>query len=527
MNKILSSMIDRLSSRMKTVLENQLFHEDEEYVRFLEKYLIIPSKLIADAFNVSLFDSYLKNQELSVNIPRSIDCVPVGIDDEGKIIVTHNMYTSINPIALDTACPNFDFVLKPTLPYAYERLKADYLGLGEDKDWDYFVILQLYLIDIISNGGTDVHFICKHDGVGFRYYAMYRSDSPRMMKESTVFPMSERLHVALIKYIVDKKTNIPVRDLQMIAPSEASILDVFGDGSYSLRVTVNRCLGGFQFVGRLQDPRNTSRTIEELGFSEDVESVLKLVAAKENGLTLITGPMNVGKNVTAYSLLKEIGKRPIKVVEYSNPVENYLPIVQVPFKDNEDLKALLSTAKKQDIDIAFVSEIPDKGVAEGIFDLVNSSVGVIATTHLDRVWRLPAKLREFFGDNFKAIIGQLNCVFNQRLFTQLCPECREQVSIDDFDDLDKMVLEDLGLQFVYTRKGCKHCNNGLMDKGLKPVGEYFIFSDDAKDDLLRLDKVEDMELYIKKHMEDWRLEITLTEYLREGIIDFPQYKRIM
>ena len=73
------------------------------------------------------------------------------------------------------------------------------------------------------------------------------------------------------------------------------------------------------------------------------------------------------------------------------------------------------------ISCGFSHEIPDKSIVFGIQDLVNSSIGVITTTHLDRIWNLPYKLKEYFGETYKDMISQINGVVNQKMFIKQCP----------------------------------------------------------------------------------------------------------
>lgn len=78
------------------------------------------------------------------------------------------------------------------------------------------------------------------------------------------------------------------------------------------------------------------------------------------------------------------------MISYDSPIEVLMPFPQVDYKD--DPKRLLDCvrlAKKQDIDIAFLNEIPSKDVAFAVKDLVTSSIGVITTLHLNRIWDLP------------------------------------------------------------------------------------------------------------------------------------------
>lgn len=83
-----------------------------------------------------------------------------------------------------------------------------------------------------------------------------------------------------------------------------------------------------------------------------------------------------------------------------------MPFTQVDYGGDEStLLNAVRLAKKQDVNVAYINELPNKEVAFSVRDLVNSSVYVLTTMHMDRLWHLPYKLKEYYGDQFKDVIS--------------------------------------------------------------------------------------------------------------------------
>lgn len=97
-------------------------------------------------------------------------------------------------------------------------------------------------------------------------------------------------------------------------------------------------------------------------------------------------------------------------------------------------------------------------------DLVTSSIGVITTLHLNRIWDLPFRLYEYYGESYKDVIMQTNGVINQKMFGVMCPSCRRLSKSSEVKQpfLRKALLS-YKVDDVFVSEGCKDCYDMFPD----------------------------------------------------------------
>jgi type II secretory ATPase GspE/PulE/Tfp pilus assembly ATPase PilB-like protein len=238
-----------------------------------------------------------------------------------------------------------------------------------------------------------------------------------------------------------------------------------------------------------------------------------------------------------YAMANETISEPISVISYDSPIEVAMPFAQVDYRDNEEeLLNYVRLAKKQDVDIAYLNEIPTKNVAFAIKDLVNSSVYVITTMHLDRIWHLPYRLKEYYGESYKDIITQINGVVNQKMFSVLCPNCRKQTLISSAKYSEHYeFLKEHSASRIYTSAGCHMCNDtvtgtsGIVIGKNQPIVEHIVFTDEIKDELLKCTEAYEMESVIKKFVKDKHqaLEDYMIRAIEDGVISSDSLQQII
>lgn len=278
---------------------------------------------------------------------------------------------------------------------------------------------------------------------------------------------------------------------------QTSVEDLFDDGEVELRLCCNKVVAGYHCVCRIQTKKTVTLHINELGFTEEDESILYWVAARKSGLTLITGAIRSGKNTTAFAIGNELVKQPIKIVDYSSPIELYMPFPQVDYMgDVEVLKNCMRSAKKQDINVAFLNEIPNKEVAFAVRDLINSSIHVITTTHVDRIWHVFYKLKELYGEDYRDLISQINALVNQKMYKRVCSSCSAEFPIATADMRYRHFAETFGIEKYRQNRGCDEC----IHAKIRPVAEILYFTDEIKSTLLECQTIQQMEQFVKKTM---------------------------
>lgn len=410
--------------------------------------------------------------------------------------------------------------IRAVTPLNYKLLKE---GHEPSHYYNPSVIFFRIIADAIEQKATDVHFLAyKLDESKTSFPVEYRTGNSLVPR--SLFPIDARLNSEMIKEVITTRTSFQVTDIDVLAGVGASIHNPFYCFGNDLRVNVTKTVSGYTYTIRIMGAGDLVTDIENLGFKPKVNSVLDRVTRSSNGLTLVTGPQRSGKNTTLFAILNKMIARPIKIVDYSSPVETLLPIIQVDYKGNPDyLDSLVKSCKKHDVDVALINELPNKDIADSVYDLVNSSVGVMTTFHINRIWHLCYKLKEYFGDNIYNLFTNINYVFNQKIFIKQCPHCQETYQLDKHSGLYPEVLE-LAEKYNVTSykesKGCEKCKHTGVVSGIQPYVEYLIFDEDFRTKLFNCSTLYEMELLIKDKVrkENTCLEHFVLEDINAGIL---------
>lgn len=419
---------------------------------------------------------------------------------------TITCYTSLlgdNMISeLRYSLSNFDVKEIIVTPFNFELMKQEMPRFKSKVEYDYLVIFKILILHCLNKKATDLHFMPITVDSEVEYKVQMRRDG--IMVDLDLFKFDKLMNSSVIKLVLDKMSHTDVGDLDSIYGSVANASDIFEDGSTEVRISASSALNGFHYVCRIQSKTTTGKLINELGFPDEVNDVLWKVSRKRSGITLVTGAPRTGKNTTAFAVANEMSKSPIKIIDYSSPIEVLMPFTQIDYGDSTDkLVNLTRLAKKQDIDVVFINEIPDKRVAFAVQELANSSMHVITTLHIDRLYHLPHKLFEFYGEDYVNIISQLNVVITQKMFGTICPHCKESQIVEDLEDKDKIdIMLKNGHKIYYKAKGCPKCTvmdgEGYSIGDNRPSVEFLLFDYELKTKMMAAQKPYQMELIMKE-----------------------------
>lgn len=377
------------------------------------------------------------------------------------------------------------------------------------------------VLDCVSRGGTDIHFesIYSEDKKKVNQ-VRYRVET---RQELSQFSLDRKLFEQIPRVVVEKLTRSSAGDLDSRFGVVTGVRDLFGDGFCDLRITGVKSDAGYDVTFTIQTVNTTTLTLDELGFPKADVKVLRALAKCTTGLTLITGEVRSGKNTTIFAMLNEMRGKPIRIFEYSNPIENHMGFTQLDYGGDIDLlKEYMRMAKKQDIDIAILNEIPNADVAFAVRDLVNSSIGVVTTTHISRLWNVAYKLREFFGNDYKTIISQLNAVVTQKVFERW--ECRQLIKrplVREASEFNKMCYMYGVRQYFTPREGAR------VTRRFQPMMEVVILTEAMKTAMLNFDEVWRAEQMLMNHLSqcNGRMENKVADYINHGYMPLDQMER--
>lgn len=397
------------------------------------------------------------------------------------------------------------------------------------------ILFKRFLLEAVALHATDLHFTVEHHDLKVRYPVKYRKDG--VLYEMKLFELNQQLNKELIMNFIEQKTSSVSLDVALSSGVTTSASDIFNNGNVELRISAHRVKDGYRCVIRIQEKKTVSMKIADLGFPVAVQRDLLRLSHKRSGFTLITGAIRTGKNTTACAMANEMVTAPISMISYDSPIEILMKFAQVDYRDDpQELLNYVRLAKKQDIDVAYINEIPTKDVAFAIRDLVNSSVYVLTTMHLDRIWHLPYRLKEYYGDNYKDMITQINGVINQKMFSVLCPNCRKQTLISSAKcDEHYEFLKNHNVSKIYTSVGCHLCkdevtgSSGTVIGKNQPIVEHLIFTDEIKDELLKCTEAFEMESVLKKYVKENKqsLEDYMLKAIETGVISSDALEQII
>jgi len=231
--------------------------------------------------------------------------------------------------------------------------------------------------------------------------------------------------------------------------------------SFDVRISTMPIAFGEAVVMRLLDQSAPVAHLSELGMPSFIETRLKVITSRPNGLLLVTGPTGSGKTTTLYSLLSRLNTPEKKIITVEDPVEyriSRINQVQVNPKIDLTFARVLRTVLRQDPDIVMVGEIRDGETAQIAMRAAMTGHLVLATLHTNDALSSALRLSDMGGEGFM-VAASLRGVIAQRLARKICPHCKQTQQLDGNE---LAWLKEFGSlsedQQFFHGKGCAKCN---------------------------------------------------------------------
>ena len=167
------------------------------------------------------------------------------------------------------------------------------------------------------------------------------------------------------------------------------------------------------------------RTLDELG----CPTVLRRISERKSGFVIVAGPTGSGKTTTIAAMLDHVNNtRPCHILSIESPVEIVLEPKRAQVTHREvgadagSFAAALRSACREDVNVVFVSELPDHETMRLALQLATSGVLVLSTV---RASNAPAVIdriiRSFPTDEHPEVCGllaeSLGAIVVQQLLT--------------------------------------------------------------------------------------------------------------
>jgi len=281
-------------------------------------------------------------------------------------------------------------------------------------------LLELILAGALGTRASDIHLSPQKNGAVLRLRIDGALQVVTVLTQEAYKGLTSR-----IKYL--GKMEISHGD----TPQDGSFSFRYGNSDLDIRVSTLPTEYGESFVLRVLEENPKALHLNELGFSKEVENLIKEAIGHPNGLILNTGPTGSGKTTTLYSILNILNKPETNIVTIEDPVEYKLPgIEQIPVTQKVGFATGLRSILRHDPDVIMVGEIRDRDTADIAVQASITGHLVLSTLHTNDAPGAFVRLVDLGIEPF-LLIGNVELVIAQRLVRRICPYCKAKTKVTD------------------------------------------------------------------------------------------------
>jgi type II secretory ATPase GspE/PulE/Tfp pilus assembly ATPase PilB-like protein len=286
---------------------------------------------------------------------------------------------------------------------------------------DVVGIVDELLQKAVASGASDVHF----EPTGADLKIKYRLDGVLSPVESLPAALADNV-IARLKVLgglLTYRNDIPQEGrLELNGQSTGKVTDV--------RLAVFPTIYGQRAVVRLFYRHEELLELDRLGFAAPIASRLKAIAARNQGVLLMTGPAGSGKSTTLAALLRHIvttlpGK---SIVTLEDPVEIRVEgVTQVPITPHGQMTfpTALRSLLRQDPQVLMIGEIRDAETAKIAIEAGLTGHFLMSTMHSGTPAGALLRLLEMGIEPYQ-VTSSISAVVSQRLVRRLCDRCRKR-----------------------------------------------------------------------------------------------------
>jgi len=367
-------------------------------------------------------------------------------------------------------------VLNPPDKRNLGEIGRELTRMGQRADPEVVPLLDLALSQAIVLHASDVHIEPRPLDLGIRY----RIDGT--LVEVAHLPRS--LHGTVINRL---KVMSHLPHFERSVPQDGRIFAEISGQSFDIRSSFLPTIHGEKAVLRIFESRGERFDLEYLGMSKRHRTELCDLLTRPQGIIYVTGPTGSGKTTTMYASLRHIkatSAGTVNVVTIEDPVEYALPEFSQT-QVNEDVGLTfakgLRTILRQDPDVIMVGEIRDPETAQIALQAGLTGHLMLTTVHADSTVGVFSRLVNMGIEPFLLASASV-AVLSQRLVRILCPACRRETAITDWQ---RKLLTEAGLDvggeaMFYTATGCDRCF-GAGFKGRTMIAELLRVTDQLQE----------------------------------------------
>lgn len=307
-------------------------------------------------------------------------------------------------------------------------------------------LLNALLMEAVKEKASDIHIEPYENGIDVRF----RVDG-MLNKVLTPPKIIQDALISRIKIIA----GLDIAEKRL--PQDGRIKLLIGGKNIDIRVSIIPTALGERAVLRLLDRKAGILSLEMLGLTDSILTMLKHSLSRQNGIVLVTGPTGSGKTTTLYASLLRLNTEDRNIITVEDPVEYQLSgIGQMQVNPHIGLTFArgLRSILRQDPDIMMIGEIRDLETAEIAVHASLTGHLVLSTLHTNDAPGALTRLIDMGIEPF-LVASSLVCVLAQRLIRVICPHCRESYAPSK-QEQDYFKI-DHPPELLYRGRGCEKC----------------------------------------------------------------------
>ena len=351
--------------------------------------------------------------------------------------------------------------IRRSLEGSQDQIGEEPVDFGDQVETNVSRLLESILDAAVSRHASDIHFELREETCNIRF----RLNGQMILYDR----ISSRETIALGNYMFNAEAKRGGLQFLPHVPLNGVMETEVGGEKVVLRLSTAPDIRGVDIYLRIWQPNTRGMGLDELGYTPLQIGMLSEAVTRPYGVIVISGPTGSGKSTTLSAVLENMNPE-TKIVSLESPVERTLPnvthVAVSAIAEHGGWENLRSGLNRWDSDVNMIGEVKDKETAEAIEDLVTSGKLTMTTLHASNVLSIPARLEDL-GVAHTMLCDPyfLVMLINQRLLSQICPNCRipylgsEELDVLTRKRYDEVFGERRGEIFL-RGPGCDNCARG-------------------------------------------------------------------